>query len=461
MELARNLVECKVLLQEFLQQADLDSLALAHAVEAGAGLTADLVLDADNGDLIDARELVDELLDLARVDVLAHADDHVLDAVDDEVVAVLVDLHHVGRMQPAAAHDIARDVRQVPVAEHDVAAFDDELARLAHGDRVTVRIDDLVFEVRETRADGARDRMTWFRQRDQWRSLGEAVALADVDAEFRLELLLNLHGQRCAARDDDAHGGHVLGLGELREQAADRGDDIEVVDFLLADDRDGLFRREGIEDDRLGAAVERVEYGERPAESVIHRQYAEDMVLAVATDDGDLLAHVDDEVAVREHGALRIARRAGGVDDAYRAVLIELGRQRRGLGYEVVLLAGEADIVLDDGHVAAQLCHGIDEVERLIGQHVLRARILEDVGDFAAAQLEVDGHGDGTQRGDAEVGADVVCAVAGEDGHAVTLAHARRVEFVAAVVHELAQLFIGNAALVVDDGDGVWFTLGY
>ena len=234
-----------------------------------------------------------------------------------------------------------------------------------------------------------------------------------------------------------------------------------MVDFLLADDRDGLFRREGIEDDRLGTAVERVEHGERPAEGMVHRQHAEDVILAAAADDGDLLAHVDDEVAVREYGALRVARRAGGIDDADGAVLIELGRQRRSLGHEVVLLASETDVVLDDGHIAAQLGHGIDEVERLVGQHVLRAGILENVGNLAAAKLEVDGYGDGAQCGNAEVGADVVRAVAGEDGYAVTLAYARRIEFIAAVVHELAQLFIGNAALVVDDGDGVWFTLGY
>jgi hypothetical protein len=39
--------------------------------------------------------LVEDLLDLARVHVVAAADDHVLLAVDDEEVAVLVDARHV------------------------------------------------------------------------------------------------------------------------------------------------------------------------------------------------------------------------------------------------------------------------------------------------------------------------------------------------------------------------------
>jgi hypothetical protein len=45
--------------------------------------------------------LVEDLLDLARVDVVAAADDHVLLAVDDEEVAVLVDAGHVARVEPA------------------------------------------------------------------------------------------------------------------------------------------------------------------------------------------------------------------------------------------------------------------------------------------------------------------------------------------------------------------------
>ena len=39
--------------------------------------------------------LVEDLLDLARVDVVPAADDHVLLAVDDEEVAVGVDGRHV------------------------------------------------------------------------------------------------------------------------------------------------------------------------------------------------------------------------------------------------------------------------------------------------------------------------------------------------------------------------------
>jgi hypothetical protein len=47
---------------------------------------------------------VEDLLDLARVDVEAVADDHVLLAVDDEVVAVGVPPGQVAGVEPPAAH---------------------------------------------------------------------------------------------------------------------------------------------------------------------------------------------------------------------------------------------------------------------------------------------------------------------------------------------------------------------
>ena len=52
-------------------------------------LAVALVGHADDGDVLDVGVAVEELLDLARVDVLAAPDDQVLDAADDVDVAVL------------------------------------------------------------------------------------------------------------------------------------------------------------------------------------------------------------------------------------------------------------------------------------------------------------------------------------------------------------------------------------
>ena len=78
----------------------------------------------------------EEFLDLARVDVLAAADDHVLDAAGDAHVAVLVHGAQVAGMQPAVRADGAgRLFGHIVVALHDVvaAAADFALRAAGHG----------------------------------------------------------------------------------------------------------------------------------------------------------------------------------------------------------------------------------------------------------------------------------------------------------------------------------------
>ncbi|MNT30083.1 hypothetical protein D3C72_1658600 [compost metagenome] len=63
-----------------------------------------------------------ELLDLARVDVLAAADQHVLHAADDIAVAFFVDGGEVAGMHPAVADGFGGARLVVPVAQHDRVA---------------------------------------------------------------------------------------------------------------------------------------------------------------------------------------------------------------------------------------------------------------------------------------------------------------------------------------------------
>src|SRR3954463_13959614 len=90
----------------------LDERAQVPRRRPGPGLERDrrpdllaegLVRDADHRRLADVRVLVDDLLDLARVDVEAAADDDVLLAVDDVVVAIVVDARDVAGAKPAVA----------------------------------------------------------------------------------------------------------------------------------------------------------------------------------------------------------------------------------------------------------------------------------------------------------------------------------------------------------------------
>ena len=71
---------------------------------------------------------VEHLLDLARIDVVAAADDEILLAVDDEQEAVLVDVAEVAGAHPAAGEGRLGGLGIVVVALHHVDAADHHLA---------------------------------------------------------------------------------------------------------------------------------------------------------------------------------------------------------------------------------------------------------------------------------------------------------------------------------------------
>src|SRR3954462_13629221 len=130
-DLARVLVAGDLLLHEALELVGGDVLPLLED-HGGADLLAHrLVGHADHRGLEHALVLVEDLLDLARVDVVAAADDQLLLAVDDEEVAVLVDLAHVAGVEPAVDDPLVGFLGLVPVALHDVVALDGDLADLA------------------------------------------------------------------------------------------------------------------------------------------------------------------------------------------------------------------------------------------------------------------------------------------------------------------------------------------
>src|ERR1044072_4366650 len=88
--------------------------------DRGTDLLSPLVVGhSEDRRFADLRVLVENLLDLTRVDVVAAADDQVLLAVDDVEVAVLVDAGHVAGVEPAAAHRLLGRAGGRPVALHD------------------------------------------------------------------------------------------------------------------------------------------------------------------------------------------------------------------------------------------------------------------------------------------------------------------------------------------------------
>ena len=114
-----------------------------------------LVGDADHLHVGDFRVRVDELLDLLRVDVLAAADDHVLQPAGDAVVALGRPKREVAGVKPAVGVDsLSRLFGHFVVPFHDVVAAGDELADLVVAQLFAgFRIDDFVLAFRQVSAD--------------------------------------------------------------------------------------------------------------------------------------------------------------------------------------------------------------------------------------------------------------------------------------------------------------------
>src|SRR5256885_9170880 len=150
---------------------------------------------------------VEEFLDLARIDVLAPADDHVLDPADDVDVAVRIHRREVARVHPPRGVDrLTRRVFVVPVAAHDDVATAAELAgRVARNDRARARIDDLDLDVRVDPADGryaALERVVGRALRGYRRRFGQAVRDRHLgDVHHGLDLLHHLDGTRRSRHD--------------------------------------------------------------------------------------------------------------------------------------------------------------------------------------------------------------------------------------------------------------------
>src|SRR5664279_1062348 len=85
--------------------------------------------------------LVEHLLDLPGVHVVTGPDDHVLLAVDDEVVAVLVLGGQITGGEPAVFHHRRGGLRPLPVTLHHVVAADADLADLTAGYLATFVVD--------------------------------------------------------------------------------------------------------------------------------------------------------------------------------------------------------------------------------------------------------------------------------------------------------------------------------
>src|ERR1700722_6317080 len=95
-----------------------------------------LIGNPDNGDICDVRMMKERVLDFSGIDILSARHDHLLDAVVDVEIALLVEISRIARVQPAVDNGPGGNGLILPIAlRHDWPPDNHfaDFARLADG----------------------------------------------------------------------------------------------------------------------------------------------------------------------------------------------------------------------------------------------------------------------------------------------------------------------------------------
>src|SRR5215472_14343182 len=153
-DVARDLVMGDLSLAESTDFFGGRALAVAQAHPGAEFLAIAQVGNADHLDVLDFRVTVEELLDLARIDVFTAADHHVLDPADDIAITLGIDRREIAGMHPSGCVDrFAGLFLVVPVTEHDQIATRQQFAGRAKRHDPAFRIDDLGLDMRQNPPD--------------------------------------------------------------------------------------------------------------------------------------------------------------------------------------------------------------------------------------------------------------------------------------------------------------------
>ena len=309
--------------------------------DPGADLLAVLrVGDAEDLHLRDLGVAEQELLDLARIDVLATADQHVLDAADDVAVALGID-----RGQVAGVHPAVDDCRRgalgiVPVAEHHAVALGAQLARLADRHDGAVGVDDLDLQVRHHAADGRHalvHRVVDAALERHRRGLGHAVgdrhlghvhlavdALHDLDRAGRAghdaaaQTAQVEVGEARRVEFGDEHRRHAVQMGAaLVVHRAQRGQRVEAL----------------AREDHRGAGDGAGQRAHHHPEAVVQRHRDAQAVAGIEVHRARDVAGVVDDVVMGQRRAFRVAGGAAGELDVDGIEAREAGADAARLGH--------------------------------------------------------------------------------------------------------------------------------
>ncbi len=340
--------------------------------------------------------LRDRGLDLVRIDLEAGHRDHVLLAVHDACVALLVhDADVAGPKEPIGRHRIARLVGLAPVPQHDLRPANPDLATFSERHLVAGIVQDRDVRRRQRQPDGTRIRggIGGIDRRHR-RRLGQAVALDQRPARDLQPAFghLLLHGHPAAQRQPQAReiqARKVLVVRQRVEQRIDAGKHIHRRLAPRIDERRLVAR---IDDEHVAhARVQGIKTAHRHGEHVIERQRADDGELLVRHVVHDRLRdrlglqHVGHQVAVRQHGALGHAGGAARVLQ-HRHVVHRDGRRIERQVRTLVQQLGQRQRAVDlpRRHDLLDVARGQVDQRRLQAAKQIAGPRHDDVLEFAA-----------------------------------------------------------------------------
>ena len=321
------------------------------------------------------------LLDLPRIDIEAADDRHVLLAVEDEQVAVLVDRADVPGVQPAVPERRRGFLGPVAVAAHDLRPARADFAGLVRPERprAGLGIDDLHLGQRHRHADRALLADAVARIEGQHRAgFALAVALADGAAGRGFPAAHGFHRQ-CRRAGEAEPEAREIRRGErlVRHQADEQcRASREQRDAVRFDRAQRVFGAIALQDRKRAAAIGREQQPHGDGVGMISRRDDQDVLVGAGRQQGLALRHIGRHRAVGEIDALGTARRAAGVLQDGERVRLGKRRQRKALAGP----SGQPRAGIDhDGPADAEL--GGKRAD-----HVLQRGIADDRGRLRIRQ---------------------------------------------------------------------------
>ena len=166
-----------------------------------------------------------------------------------------------------------------------------------------------------------------------------------------------------------------------------------------------------------------------------HGQYTEHLVFRFEDDAGNELLHIAHQVPVGQHGSLRAAGGAGGVDKGTHVVFRKVFR--KGRRFVRLSFLGPVIQIMDvDGRAGY--------VQGRIGDEEDRSCIFQDIVHFPVHQGIIDGDNNGTKAHGGQVGVDKFCPVGRVQGYPVSFTDPHLMQFIPVETDRFRQFSIGH-----------------